>query len=132
MKVKNEFSISQTAYKVLHTIYYLNDLNFYPNKNGVYKIIHGDIDEETLAFRSCPTFSTVISISSKKISLLITLLIRYDYVKNVYDAKTEEFYLELTAKGKIETSKYILKKKAEYKKKSKVIKPTIVKINKNF
>lgn len=132
MEINNNFKVSQTAYKILHTIYYLNDLDLYPNKNGVYKIVHGDLDEETIAFKSCPTFSTVISITSKKISLLITLLIRHGYIKNIYDSKTEEFYLELTPKGKVDTSRYILKKKAEYKRKSKTLKPTIVKINKKF
>lgn len=123
-----DLKLSITHYKVLHTVKALNDMKLYPKQEGVYKIVHGVIDEETEPLKDIPTFGSLISYNSKKVSRYILMLVRYGYLAKIFDRETKDLYLTLVEKGDIELFNYLKKHKGEYAKKKKEIKKTIVKI----
>lgn len=116
-------------YKILDTVFELNKHDYFPLSDGVYKILKGVVDEETVQYINYPTFSTLISCKSKKISMSIMLLVRYGYLGKIFDKKTEELYLQITELGKSTLVDFHKKHKVKYIKKSKDFKATIIKIN---
>lgn len=116
-------------YKILYTVNYLNVKHYYPLSKGVWKILKGDIDEETMPFMECESFGTITSYSSKKISRLIMMLYRYHYLSKKYDEKTNEIYLEISPLGVSSLGKYLAKHKNSFKKKEKTIEHTIIQID---
>ena len=50
--------LTRADIKILDTISLLNDNQFFPLPDGVYKILKGVIDKETIAFMDYRTFST--------------------------------------------------------------------------
>lgn len=125
-KQKKIFTPTLTHYKILETISLLNQGDNYPLPLGVYKILKGINDEETLPFRELKTFSTLISYSSKKISRSIILLVRAGYLEKIYDPKSDELYLKITQTGFDGLSKYKKKTKRDFAKKQILKKRTIV------
>ncbi len=112
----------------MHTIKSLNEMKLFPNQEGVYKLLHGDMDDETVSLKDIPTFGTLISYGSKKVCRYILALTRYGYVTHIFDRETKELYLTLTEKGDITLFDYLKKHKKGYKRTEKNIKKTIVKI----
>ena len=123
-----ELKLTITHYKMLDTVKWLNDKHLYASALGVYKILHGDIDEDTVNLTNCPTFSTLISYGSKKVSRFLLALYRYGYLTKIYDKKSDELYLSITHLGRDAIEKYHKKHKQEYKKAKKKFKQEIVKI----
>lgn len=114
MFAMKELKLSITHFKILKTISFLNSLQLYPTKEGVFKILHGDIDEDTKSLTNCPTFATLISYGSKKISRLILILTRYEYIRNVYYKNNDCFVLSLSKKGEDELNEYLKKHKSSF------------------
>ena len=124
-----ELKLVITHYKLLDTVKYLNDIHLYATALGVYKIVHGDVDEDTVSIKDeCPTFSTLISYGSKKVARFLLALHRYGYLIKVYDRVTNTLYLSITLKGREALEKYHKKRKVSYKKGQKRFKPQIIKI----
>lgn len=119
-----------THYKILDTIKWLNDQHLYATALGVFKIVNGEIDDDTKELTDCPTFATLISFGSKKVARYILPLVRYGYLIKVYDKPSNELYLSITFKGREELEQYHKKHKREYKKKEKSFKSQIIKIEK--
>lgn len=124
-----ELKLNQTYFKVLITIKQLNDLNYYPLNEGIYKILIGVVDDETKEFTSLRSFGTLISFSSKKICRLTMMLYRHNYINRVFDSKTKKLYFSLTEKGEKAANLFLEKHKKPFAKKSKNNTPTIVKID---
>lgn len=125
-----ELKLVITHYKLLDTIKWLNDKHLYATALGVHKIVHGDLDEDTVNLTGCPTFSTLISYGSKKVARFLLALHRYGYIIKVYDKKTNTLYISITLKGRESLKLYHKKHKVNYKKGSKKFKPEIIKIEK--
>ena len=125
-----ELEINLTHYKLLDTIKWLNDKHLYATALGVYKIIHGDIDEDTLPLMECPTFSVIISYGTKKICRFLLALYRYGYIIKVYDKPSNTLYYSITFKGREALEKFHKKHKGGYKKGVKKFKKQIIKIEK--
>lgn len=123
-----ELKLSITHYKILLTIRWLNDQKLYPNQEGVYKIIHGELDEEVKKYLTCPTYGALLSYNSKKICRYILALTRYGYLTKIFDRETEDLYLTLTEKGKLAQEDYFHDHKIQFIKRRRLKKPTIVKI----
>lgn len=124
----SNFKLSITHQKILDTVRFLNDNNFYPNQEGVYKILTGILDEETIPFKDINSFSTLISFNSKKVSRYILLLVRYGYLAKIYDKTTNDLYLKITFKGLEASEKFHKKYRKPYPKSTKKFKTTIAKI----
>ena len=120
--------LTRSDIKILETVASLNENDFYPLPDGVYKILKGVVDKETVPFMDYPTFSTLISCKSKRISMSIMLLVRYKYLEKVYSKEHNELFLKLSDFGKAFLMNYHKKHKCHYKKKEKQIKTTIVHI----
>ncbi len=126
--MKEKYLPNLTDIKIMVTVEYLNEQGYYPLPQGVLKILSGVIDFETKDFLNCPTFQTIISYNSKKISRSILLLVRYRYLEKKYDVNTNELYLSLGERGKGFLLSYRKHHKLNYKKHQKIEKRTIVKI----
>lgn len=117
------FKISTTDLKILDTISYLNQKGIYPLNEGVYKILKGDIDIDLDDFMSIPTYKTLVSYPSKKISKHIMMLLRYSYLERIYDEESDEMYLKIATKGEVELINYHKKHKYKFKEKKVKEKP---------
>ena len=123
-------SLTITHYKLLDTVKLLNVEHLYPTALGVFKIVHGDIDKDTVNLVDSLTFGTLISYGSKKISRFLLALLRHGYLIKIYDRSSDELYLSITLKGKEELEQYHKKHKKGYIKKTKKFKSQIAKIEK--
>ena len=129
VKTKKELTLTTTHYKILETVEFLNKQKYYPLAHGVRKILMGEEDDETLLFKDAPTYGTLISYPSKKISRYVMMLQRYHYLNKKYDPKTDKLYLEISDLGSISLLNYRKKHKLTYKKKKSNKEVTIVKID---
>ncbi|MBE6134212.1 MAG: hypothetical protein E7178_06070 [Erysipelotrichaceae bacterium] len=127
--MQKELTLSTSHHKILLTISYLNKLSYYPLSEGVYRILIGDVSDDIIPFKDCPTYGTLISFNSKKVSRYIMMLHRYGYISKKYDPQTNELYLEVTQKGEVASNKYFAKFKGSLLKKTPKGKPVIVKID---
>ena len=123
-----ELKISVTHIKILATIDSLNKKGFYPISDGIYKIIAGVVDDETVAFMDEPTFGTLISFNSKKTCRYLLALQRHKYLKKVYCQPKDILVYALTELGIDTVEKYYKKHKNGFSKKKRTIKETIIKL----
>ena len=122
-----ELEITITHIKILETISSLNKKNMYPLSDGVYKIVAGIIDEETISLMDLPTFGTLISFGSKKVCRYLLALKRYGYIKKIYSKAKDNLYYATTNLGEDTLIKYHKKHKRPFVKKKRTIKETILK-----
>ena len=125
-----EIELTLTHYKLLDTVKWLNDQHLFATQLGVYKIIHGDLDEDTVTLVNCPTFSVIVSYPSKKVMRFILALHRYGYLIKVYDRKSNDLYLSITGKGRDALEKFHKRHPQPYKKGVKRFKHQIITIEK--
>lgn len=123
-----ELKLNITHYKILHTVDTLNKSKLYPNNDGVYKLLTGEIDEETESLKDIPTFGTIISYSSKKVSRYILALVRHGYLLKIFDRKSNELYLKISIKGSQDLDKFLKRHKKPYSKTTKRFVQTIANI----
>ena len=132
MKVNGKIEILQTSdMKILLTVYELNVKHFYPLPEGVYKILAGVDDDEAKEYTFVSTYKTLISYGSKKISRLIVMLLRYNYLEKIYDKDSDGLYLKVSDKGLRAILDYQKKHKYKFKEKDPTPSKTIVKIEKH-
>ena len=129
VKKAKGLTLTTTHFKILETVEFLNAQKYYPLSHGVRKILMGEEDEETLLFKGCPTYGTLISYPSKKISRYVMMLQRYHYLAKKYDPVSDKLYLEISELGISSLLKYRKKHKLTYKKKKCLKEITIVKID---
>ena len=122
-----ELEITITHIKILETISSLNKKNMYPLSDGVYKIVAGIIDEETISLMDLPTFGTLISFGSKKVCRYLLALKRYGYIKKIYSKTMDNLYYSITNLGEDTLTLYHKKHKRPFVKKKRTIKETILK-----
>ncbi len=117
-----------THFKILSLIFDLSKKNLKANQEGLYKILHGDIDEETYPLKELETFATLTSYSSKKICHHLTFLYRYGYIGKSYDMKLDEMFYILTEEGLSEYQLFNKRHKNKFKKHTKIKKRSIIPI----
>lgn len=93
------YSINISEYKILLTIFLLNEKHYYPTHKGVNYILKGELNNDTYLFQDLETFKTLISLSNKKISFIVLSLIRHGLLKLIYDKNNNDKYLFITDKG---------------------------------
>ena len=123
-----ELEICITHIKILETISSLNRQNKYPVSDGVYKILAGVIDEETISLVDEPTFGTLISFGSKKVCRYLLALQRHGYIRKIYAPKDDCLVYVTTDLGESTLLQYHKKHKRPYIKKKRIIKKTIMTI----
>ena len=123
-----KFEINQTYCKVLLTIQELNKSNYYPLNEGIFKVLAGAIDEETLAFSNLSTYGTLTSYTSKKICHLTLMLFRQGLIGKIFDPNTKKLYFRISEKGEQAIANYFVKHKKGFAKRNPKNNPTIVKI----
>lgn len=120
--------LNQTYYKVLLTLKLLNDLQYYPLNEGIFKILNGKVDEETRPFSAFPTFGTLSSYTSKKVSHLTLMLFRYGYIGKIFDSKSNKLFFRITDTGEQFVEEFSKKHKIRLVNKRSQDPQTIVKI----
>jgi len=125
-KKNNEFRLNVSQIKIMKTIMDLNALDMYPNVRGVEEVLSG----ENTKYEELITFGTLISVNGRKMCSIITQLVRHQFVTYIYDENTDDMYLTLTTKGKVETNTYLSKHQIKLNKKVRVSRPNIVYIKK--
>ena len=99
--MKANKTINITFYKLLLTVRYLNELGYTPSVSGILKIITGIIDEDTDKFALCPTFQTLVSYGSKRLSRDINTLVSSGYLRRILNESFSDYYFEITDNGKM-------------------------------
>lgn len=130
-KEANQYKLCTNDLKILETISLLNKEDKYPLAECVYLILTGDESEDVQEFKDLPTFKTLVSYPSKKVSRLIIMLIRYGYLERIYDEASDKLYLKVSIKGDMELFKYHKKHKYSYKRKQVKHKQLYAVIKKN-
>ena len=120
------FTFNSGYFKILHVVDNLNQNGDYPLPQGVYKILKGIVDEETKKYQDLETFGCLISYSSKKVSRYVTMLIRHEYLKKIYDPNTDDLYLQITPIGSRILNEYLKNRRSTFQKKNILKKKTIV------
>ena len=118
-KVKREFEINITLYKILLTVYELNSLNKYPSIKGVHNILKAKEDRETNQYVFLSTYGTLISTQSRKFASYVSLLEKKAALSYKYDKKTDRLYLNITPYGISLVESFPKKHKIVLKKKIK-------------
>lgn len=124
-----QLRFNQTYYKVLLTIKLLNDLHYYPLNEGIFKILNGKIDDETKQFSAFPTFGTLASFTSKKVSHFTLMLFRYGYIGKIFDSKSNNLFFRITEFGEQSIDAFEKKHKLRFSNKKTHFEQTIVKID---
>ncbi len=119
-----------THYKIMITIQEINEKGYYPLVKGVLNILKGEVDDETISFNDVSTYRSLISYPSKKLSRYILMLLRYGYLKKIYDENTDNLYLAITEYGEAQLLRFKKKHKTPFKKKEVIKKPNFIKIEK--
>ena len=125
--MKTSKNINITSYKLLLTIRYLNELGFTPSVSGILKIITGIIDEETDNFSLCPTFQTLVSYGSKRLSRDINHLVSEGYIHRIHKEEYSDYYFEITERGKAIMDNFKAHHKINLNKHEINKRPTIIK-----
>lgn len=128
-KPMRSFKLTITHLRILDTVNELNQNGFYPSNEGIFKILTGKKDDESLKFKDYKNYSTLISYSSKRICSLSLVLFRHNYLEKKYDPKTNELYFKITKTGEQALNDYFKGKDSNYLKKEIVEKPSIVRID---
>ena len=123
-----KFELIITHYKILDTINELNMRHMYPLSDGVYKIVAGIVDEETMDLIDLSTFGTLLSFGSKKVCRFLLALQRHGYIKKIYNQETDKLYYATTMLGEEALRLYHKKHKKPYVKKQRPFKKTILKL----
>lgn len=126
--MKEQAILKKFDYKIMHAISYLNEMHIFPNSLGVYKILKGINDFETFNYIDCLSFSSCVSIGSKKVSSRITYLIRINVIQYVYNKSDNELYLKLSNNGMMLLEQYFKKHKNPFKKTIKEEKSNFAKL----
>ena len=121
-------AINITDYKILFTINYLNELNYYPSSLGVLKIVNGVKDEETEMFELCPTFQVLISYTQKKMTRDINKLVNQALIKRIYNEKEDDYFYQLTNLGEETLLYYKSHHRISFKKHEIIKRHSIIKI----
>lgn len=120
------FKLSISHIKILLTVSELNSVHSYPMKEGIGKLLRGEIDDETMKFSNITTFGTLISFQGRKLSSYILVLQRRGYLLNKYDPKSNAFFLAITPKGEEEIRLFFKRHSQIFKKKTQSFKNTIL------
>ena len=131
-KEANQYKLCTNDLKIIETISLLNKEDKYPLPECVYLILTGDEGEDMEEFKELPTYKTLVSYPSKKISRLIIMLIRYQYLERIYDEASDKLYLKVAPKGEMELLKYHTKHKYKYVRKQVKRKQLYATIKKNW
>ena len=131
-KEANQYKLCTNDLKIIETVSLLNKEDKYPLTECVYLILTGDESEEIEEFKNLPTYKTLVSYPSKKISRLIVMLIRYQFLERIYDEGSDKLYLKVAPKGEMELIKYRKKHKYKFVTKQVKRKQLYVTIKKNW
>jgi len=109
--VRNDFVPKITHYKILLTIYELNQNHYFPMQEGIISILQGNTDNDTYRFKDYVTYGSLVSYSSKKISRYIMMLSRYNYVRKFYIENNDNMLFKLSDLGEGSLLRYLTKHK---------------------
>ncbi|NLB49126.1 MAG: hypothetical protein GX813_04760 [Erysipelotrichia bacterium] len=123
-----QLRLNQTYYKVLLTLKLLNDQQYYPLNEGIYKILKGKVDEETRPFSAFPVFGTLSSYTSKRISHLTLMLFRYGYIGKIFDPNSNKLFFRISPSGEQFVEDFGKRHKIRFVNKHTELVKTIVKI----
>lgn len=114
----SKFRLTVSHFKILETVFELNENHDYPTAKGVNNILSGKVDLETRKFINLKTYGTLLSFPGRKLCSYILNMVRRGYLTYVYDEKSDGMYLKITDKGISELISFNKKHKSSYKKKT--------------
>jgi len=123
-----KFKLIITHYKLLLAVKELNDCGFYPNSEGIYKMLTGVYDIDTQNFTANQTYGLLISYSQKRITRMLDMLVKRDFLRELYDPKTKNVFLQISDNGEDALGKFMKKRKTLFVKKKHKINRCIVEI----
>ena len=115
--MKKKLSITQ--YKVMNAVYEFNNLGLSPNNEAVSKVLRGNDDSSLTHYSQFKTWSTLISLSPKKITTIINSLLKDSLLERRMNITNGEYYLVISDEGTKELETYLKRRKNDYHKTSK-------------
>ena len=94
-----DFLPSSRQIKVVCALGQILDGGFYPTHEGLYRFIKGESMDESLT--KLPMFGALVSLGARQGKNAMTVLLRHGYIRQIYVAKYETYYLALTPKGEV-------------------------------
>jgi|GEM_PF-6512955 len=104
-----EKKLKPSEKKILRGIIHLAELGLEPTAVGISAYLSGDMQEENMFLKDDPGFGC-LSCTGKKIKNKINIMIRYGYIRLMYDEKLDETFLYVSDKGAKEAEGVVLKK----------------------
>lgn len=104
-----EKKLKPSEKRILRGIMHLAELGYEPTAVGISSYLSGDMQEENMFLKDDPGFGC-LSCTSKKIKNKINIMIRYGYIRLMYDEKLDETFLYVSDKGAKEAEGVTLKK----------------------
>lgn len=92
--------INKIQIKILETINYFTGRGYAVMSDMVINVLKGNEIDVTKEYMDCPTWSSLISCSPKRITTLTNSLAKNGYLDRRLNRKNGEFYLVINAKGK--------------------------------
>ncbi|MFA5421724.1 MAG: hypothetical protein WC344_02860 [Bacilli bacterium] len=120
------FHLSITHFKVLETVDNLNAKKAFPTVDGLAKILNGVIDSETKFFVDSSTFATLLSYHGRKLTALVTNLVRRGYLTYEYDDAGDDKFIKMTALGRSSLFSFQNDRSRPYKQRDRKAERTIL------
>ena len=111
MKEKVPGECKRAYRSLLSAIASLAEAGVEVSADGLVKILHGVVDEETRSLVSLAAFGYLPSLSSKKLKNRIHWLVRAGFVVLSYDQGVGDYFLQLSEKGHAEVVSLTPKRK---------------------
>ena len=104
------------GFKIIYTILIVDMLGFCVDKEGIFKILKGFLDLETLPFKEIATFGSRVSITQRKISKYLKEALNE---KMIYDKQvigSNQIYFYSNEKSKEFIDNFLMNKSVNFKK----------------
>lgn len=124
-----EHNMTYQHYKILITINLLSKMHDYPSSQGVYKILKGIQDIESMKYANFPTFATFISVSYRRVTSMCKNLYSLELIKRIFNPEENVIYYCITPEGEKLANKFVAEHGYPFKKNKLNVKKSYIHID---
>lgn len=79
-------------FRIIATVHFLKENNYYSNAKGIYNILKGNGENE---HKNIKTYSSMLSVNSRRVHSHIKSLIKEKYLFYFYDSDNDQLYIDI-------------------------------------